>query len=871
MILNVPSAAGSGRNRGGLWLLALCLAATLGFLFFYSFEPGQALFSNDGPLGVQKAQSNAVPAAFSGIWGDLYWLGGYYGSFFPNITGLLMLVLGPLGYNNFLAPIALLILGMSAGFFFRQLGFKPFVCVLGGLATALNMNFFSNACWGLSSRALALAMTFLALAAIVTQPSQRIWLKAALAGCCIGIGVTEGFDNGAIFSVYIAGFAFYQVLTQGGKVWGKIFKGAGLVAVMAFFAAFLSWQALETLVTTALRGAAASERNVQSSEHQWDWATQWSTPKAEALRVIIPGLFGYRMQAADGSVYWGTVGRQPGWDEHHQGFARHSGSGEYAGVLVVLIALWGLAQSLRENKGPFSPAEKKVVWFWGVIGLLSLLFAFGRHAPFYRLLYELPYFSTIRNPMKFMHLFHLALLILFGYGLQGISRLYLEKPLARADSLTAQLKNWWAVVAGFEKKWTIGMILSIAASLLGWLLYASAKKGVIQYLQRNGFSDESFAAGIARFSFNEVGLFIVFLFFSALLVVCLMAGVFAGARARWAGIFLGVLLVADLSRANAHWIVYYTYSEKYATNPVIDILRDKPYEHRVGLLPGQVPGQIGQQFQVFQQVYQIEWMQHHFPYYNVQALDTTQMPRMPEYYAEFMSTLGNVPLRLWQYTNTRYLFAPADAVDVLNGQLDPEKKRFRRHTAFTLTQDKKGLISAAINDSGPFALIDFTGALPRAKLYANWEISTNDQAALKRMVDPAFDPLQAVVLAQTSSVPASASAPNANPGTVAFTSYSPKRILFKASAATPAVLLLNDKYDPNWKVRVDGRPETLLRCNYLMRGVFLQPGEHTVEFRFAPPTNGLYVSLAAIGVGLVLLGFAAFSRAPANGSGPARC
>ena len=63
---------------------------------------------------------------------------------------------------------------------------------------------------------------------------------------------------------------------------------------------------------------------------------------------------------------------------------------------------------------------------------------------------------------------------------------------------------------------------------------------------------------------------------------------------------------------------------------------------------------------------------------------------------------------------------------------------------------------------------------------------------------------------------------------------------------------------PNWKVSVDGKPETLLRCNYLMRGVQVPPGEHVIEFRFDPPINTLYVSLAAVALGLGLCGFLAF-------------
>ena len=42
---------------------------------------------------------------------------------------------------------------------------------------------------------------------------------------------------------------------------------------------------------------------------------------------------------------------------------------------------------------------------------------------------------------------------------------------------------------------------------------------------------------------------------------------------------------------------------------------------------------------------------------------------------------------------------------------------------------------------------EFTGALPRAKLYTNWQVVTNDQAALARLVDPAFDPSTTVLLA----------------------------------------------------------------------------------------------------------------------------
>jgi hypothetical protein len=75
-------------------------------------------------------------------------------------------------------------------------------------------------------------------------------------------------------------------------------------------------------------------------------------------------------------------------------------------------------------------------------------------------------------------------------------------------------------------------------------------------------------------------------------------------------------------------------------------------------------------------------------------------------------------------------------------------------------------------------------------------------------------------------------------------------------------LLLNDKWDPNWKVSVDGQPASLLRCNFIMRGVALSQGKHTVEFRFDPPHGTLYVSLAGIVLALGLCGFLTWNPAP---------
>ena len=87
-----------------------------------------------------------------------------------------------------------------------------------------------------------------------------------------------------------------------------------------------------------------------------------------------------------------------------------------------------------------------------------------------------------------------------------------------------------------------------------------------------------------------------------------------------------------------------------------------------------------------------------------------------------------------------------------------------------------------------------------------------------------------------------------------YESYDPKRIVLKTRADTSTVLLLNDKHHPAWRVTVDGQPAELLRANYLMRGVYLSAGAHTVEFLFAPSEGSIRVSLAGFGLGALVVG-----------------
>ncbi|HON08173.1 MAG TPA: YfhO family protein, partial [Verrucomicrobiota bacterium] len=434
------------------------------------------------------------------------------------------------------------------------------------------------------------------------------------------------------------------------------------------------------------------------------------------------------------------------------------------------------------------------------------------------------------------------------------------------------LKQWWRKADLFDKKLFWGLIIIVGVSIVGAMIYTASRKDIEDYLLREGFSDPQIAASIANFSINEVYLYLMFLIISAVVIVLIMAGFFSKNRAKIGGFVLGAILVFDLCRANAPWIIYYDYKEKYATNPVIDFLREKSHSARVSydirfvglnLLAASgksLPSDVAQLEQNFAMLYYQEWLQHHFLYYNIQSANFAQMPRMPIDYENMLKTFTTIQLmpRYWQIMNTKYLVGLAAFADLLNTHLDPVEKRFKVIMPFDL-EAKPGIsrptrleeLTAVPKTNGLFALVEWQAALPRVALYKNWMSITNEQQALEKLTDLNLDLWKTVVVLTNLPSPSS-SDDQSKAIPVDIKSYAPKRVVIEVENKEPSVLLLNDRYTPDWKVWIDEKQSTVFRANYLMRGVYLEPGKHTVEFRFIKSPLSLIISLSAIGIGILI-------------------
>ena len=315
-----------------------------------------------------------MPQVLLGAWHDLNWIGSQSPTPALNLTSLLRLVTGPLLFSKVFPPFALFLMGLGAWVFFKELGLSALACVTGALAAVLSSHFLSTACWGVASQVIAFGMDFFALALLVRPKSKYRIIRTILAGLLVGMNIMEAYDIGAIFSMFIAAFILFQSFQTETSRSAKVIKGMLGVVVVAVFAGFLASESLVSLIGTQIQGVVGKGESQQSKDEKWDWATQWSMPVQELPRIIIPGLYGYRMDtpkdmeafggAFEGGNYWGKVGETPGWTEHHKdpewnrahqrAYPRFSGGGEYAGLPVVALAIWALAQAFRKKNSAFS-------------------------------------------------------------------------------------------------------------------------------------------------------------------------------------------------------------------------------------------------------------------------------------------------------------------------------------------------------------------------------------------------------------------------------------------------------------------------------------------------------------------------------------
>jgi len=87
--------------------------------------------------------------------------------------------------------------------------------------------------------------------------------------------------------------------------------------------------------------------------------------------------------------------------------------------------------------------------------------------------------------------------------------------------------------------------------------------------------------------------------------------------------------------------------------------------------------------------------------------------------------------------------------------------------------------------------------------------------------------------------------------------YGSDRAVYKVSASGPVLLVVPELDYPGWKASVDSEDRKIYRADYMLRGVFVEGGEHTVIFSYDPESfrKGVVITLASLAAAAGLLAF----------------
>lgn len=213
------------------------------------------------------------------------------------------------------------------------------------------------------------------------------------------------------------------------------------------------------------------------------------------------------------------------------------------------------------------------------------------------------------------------------------------------------------------------------------------------------------------------------------------------------------------------------------------------------------------------------------------------------------------PLRYWTYVRTvntapvKYNFAVL--VDPRPATLDLLQVRWMVAPAGAAEVLGSRPI---VGDRGWF-LYERPEAVPRASAITRWSVADSPAEALEAVTSFGFDPSSALVV---ESDPGLTQAEGSHVTTASYEAVGTKEAEVTVDTSAPAIVLIRNVYDPNWRATVDGRDVEVFPANYFLLGVPVPPGRHSVVLEYDDPSVG-YGAAGSLLALLLLLGAAATS------------
>ena len=593
----------------------------------------------------------------------------------------------------------------------------------------------------------------------------------------------------------------------------------------------------DVVAMTALLAAACAA-------HRWDWRS-WVSPANR--RALWSGLAAGTVALALSAGQWlpslELASRSDRW--HLSAPERTYWSIHPVGLLQMIVpVLWyevplnaQWRSALFEAREPFlfsiylgvpmlalaalALGRPQVPLRWTLFGsaLVGMLFALGRHAPFYAVAVGvLPPLRVLRFPSKGLILTSFCLALLAGAGLDAW-----RSPVPRRSTFLVGL----VCATGFTSA-LMALLLRIDADTWGPLFLTPPPAGT-SYADLLGtvVAKSAWAAGLA------------------LLVLGLLLGRVLGARYMTpisAGL-VGLLAISDLTWEHRR-LNRTAPRDLFTARPEVVSAVDQQDLGRLFVYDYSMSDGRSQRHLKREIPYRVPGLRRDTPaeWASAFAVRMYLLPPVGAAWRLFGSYerdgLGIQPTPLAEL-NTALVYADGTSLEGRLLRLAAVSQVLALHTAGFEALEPVRTFEGPFFE--PIRLFRVPGSLPRTYVVGDARVA-DGMDALETLAQPGFDIRREILL--PSGVPRRAG-PGFH-GSSRIVELKADSVHIESESNEAGYVVLVDAYDPGWRARVDGRETPLLRANVAFRAIPVPPGKHGIEVAYEPASVRIGVAISAV-------------------------
>ena len=695
-------------------------------------------------------------------------------SAFERVTGL---VAEPIGFLFFAMIAAWLMMVM--------IGVSPWIGLVVGLAYGLSTYFFLIIGAGHVTKMWALVYAPAMMGAIYMALRGRMWLGGGLAALFAALEIGANHPQ-ITYYFLLAALALwvndliFATREKHLRDFGKrtaVLAAAAVVAVGANFSS-LFYTAQHTSDTIRGGSEVATVAEHAPKGLDIDYATAWSYGVAESWNMLIPNLMGGASSdtfSASGAVAsaLGDIGLRE-WATQlptYWGDQPYTAGPTYLGAVAIFLALLGVMLAEPRNR-----------WWIAAVSLFAILLSWGHNAMWFtQLCFDyLPMYNKFRTVSMALVVVEWSVPLLAGLALWQLWKASgdmrrVRRALIVATGITAGITLLFAVAGGsifdFGRE-TFGNAMSEQ-------FYYMLKESGADDMITKGLHDElgwavADAMAIDRADILTADAWRSFAF--VLLAAAVVAlGVIGRLRRGWVVALLGVLVCVDMVPVAFRYLSY----------------DDFVAPRRTKIEPTAADREIMADTSLGYRVLNLSVS----PFNDA----TTSMfhrsvggyhgAKMGRYQDVIDRYLVNIDERILDMLNTRYI-------------ISREGQPFVRSTALGAAWFVERVVTAR-------------DAREELESLATLDLATE------------------AVVAEHETLPMTHFSTD---GYIALMEYRPNYLRYEYSADAEAFAVFSEiYYDKGWTAYIDGTPAEAMRADYILRGMILPAGNHTVEWRFRAP------------------------------------